>query len=255
MGHNQITLYDGNIYSVFADENGTSAKILKIDSSGKASTFYTFTATTLAKSIVFLDNFIYFADNDGSGTNYIFRKNVIDNTTDTAFVQISTSNNVYFISDGCGYIYYGANNAIYRVHKSLNSAPLLIAGMSNTTGFQDGSGATAKFNNPAGMAIFNRVLYIADSSNNRIRAIDLSKNIVSTFAGGFISLLDIAIDSVEGAMYVADNQIKKIHNGIVTLFAEKEISSPKGLYLIQNIDGPPTIYVSEDKHIRLIKYV
>ena len=253
MGHNQITLDDSkNIYSVFADENGVNAKILKIDSSGKANTFYTFTSTTIAKSITFSKGFIYFIDDDGSRSNYIFRKNV-DGITDTNFQLVVSSDACYLFAFN-NFIYYGASNCIYNVHESLTMLPALVAG-DGTFGYQNGAGLTAKFNSPTGMTIYNDVLYVVDSGNRCIRAINLRTNIVSTFAASFNSPLDIAIDSVEGAMYVADFQIKKIHNGIVTIVASEAISRAKGLFLIENNDGPPTIYVSEDIHIRLIEYV
>ncbi|MCB0488635.1 MAG: IPT/TIG domain-containing protein [Cyclobacteriaceae bacterium] len=57
-----------------------------------------------------------------------------------------------------------------------------IAG-DGTTGFQDGPGATAKFNFPTGMAVdANDNVYVADRSNNRIRKITPDGN-VSTLVG------------------------------------------------------------------------
>ena len=43
---------------------------------------------------------------------------------------------------------------------------------SDVSGFLDGSGTNAVFNSPCGLTISNQgVLYVADSMNNRIRAI------------------------------------------------------------------------------------
>ncbi len=64
-----------------------------------------------------------------------------------------------------------------------------IAG-SGTAGFQDGTGATARFNSPRGLAIDTQTgnLYIADSGNNRIRYIPTSGTVsAATMAGSNLS--------------------------------------------------------------------
>ena len=96
-----------------------------------------------------------------------------------------------------------------------------IAG--STQGFADGVGAYSKFDTPAGLAIWNGKLLIADSANRRIRVIE-PEGIVWTLAGGvegdliggsplsakFAQPMAIAIDRA-GAIIVADgNAIRKI---------------------------------------------
>ena len=65
---------------------------------------------------------------------------------------------------------------------STNKAVGTIAG-SGTPGHADGAGTAAQFDNPTGLALSGTTLYVADASNNRIRAIDLANKAVSTIAG------------------------------------------------------------------------
>ena len=68
--------------------------------------------------------------------------------------------------------------------ESPNKTVSTIAG-SGTAGYKDGKGAAAQFNKPDGIAVSGTKLYVADSDNRRIRAIDLTspEKIVSTIAG------------------------------------------------------------------------
>lgn len=54
---------------------------------------------------------------------------------------------------------------------------------SGEIGLKDGSFETAAFNHPQGMALEGNVLYVADTENHAIRAIDLGKRTVATIAG------------------------------------------------------------------------
>ena len=58
-----------------------------------------------------------------------------------------------------------------------------IAGTAGASGTTNGTGAAARFNNPGGIVYENGFLYIAEFSNNLIRALDLSDNSVTTLAG------------------------------------------------------------------------
>jgi sugar lactone lactonase YvrE len=108
----------------------------------------------------------------------------------------------------------------------------LLAG--SDPGYADGTGAAAKFNYPAGIALdASGNLYVADRYNNRIRMI-ASGGSVTTLAGGstagfrdggaadawFNQPLGVGVDE-NGVVYVADfanNRIRMIHGGIVTTF-------------------------------------
>ncbi len=141
---------------------------------------------------------------DGTGTaasfNYPFA------------VVVDSFNNIY-VAD------YG-NNLIRKITSA--GVVSTLAG-SGSAGSADGTGASASFNHPTGVALdsFNNI-YVADYGNNLIRkinsAVDSTTNsgVVSTFAGSRTSptfySFGIAIDPY-GIIYIADNyynQIRKI---------------------------------------------
>ena len=66
-----------------------------------------------------------------------------------------------------------------------NNTVSTIAGNGKNDKVVDGPGATAQFNKPIGLAVSGSTLYVADSENHRIRAIDLANAnyTVSTIAG------------------------------------------------------------------------
>ncbi len=55
-----------------------------------------------------------------------------------------------------------------------------LAGQYGQSGYQDGSLSQAQFNQPEGMAIIGRKLYVADRGNKAVRVIDLDKGTVNT---------------------------------------------------------------------------
>ena len=82
---------------------------------------------------------------------------------------------------------YVADNLNHRIRAidlaSANKAVTTLAG-SGTAGFADNTtGTNAQFNSPTGLAVSGNTLYVADSSNHRIRAIDLTTKAVRTIAG------------------------------------------------------------------------
>jgi len=132
-------------------------------------------------------------------------------------IAVDASNNVY-VSDG------GTNTKIRKITPA--GVVTTLAGNS-TASYADGTGTTARFNNPQGMAIDAAGnLYIADQNNQRIRAMTLNGLVVTTLAGTgatgfwdgygptavFNYPTDVAIDAA-GNLYVSDvnnHSIRKI---------------------------------------------
>ena len=139
------------------------------------------------------------------------------------------------ISDGTNL--YVADRHNHRIRKIVIStgAVTTIAG-SGSAGFADGTGTSAKFSSPAGLAIDGTNLYVADTGNYRVRKIVISTGAVTTLAGsGSRNFADgtgtsahfnypMGVTSVGDYIYVTDRynqRIRKIHKstGAVTTIA------------------------------------
>ena len=86
--------------------------------------------------------------------------------------------------DASGNLYFSASNCVFKINGS--GTVTLIAGTSRAGYSGDGGPAVnAQLNAPQGIAFApgGNVVYIADSRNNRIRQVDLSSGIITTFAG------------------------------------------------------------------------
>ena len=136
-------------------------------------------------------------------------------TRAAAGVAIDSSGNIYVANTG--------DNKIMKV------TPLgvvsVLAG-EGTAGWADGTGAAAKFNQPQGLALgpSGTILYVADTANNRIRAITISTGATTTLAGeGAAAFLDgagaaakfnaptgVAVGTSGTILYVADTANHRI---------------------------------------------
>ena len=144
---------------------------------------------------------------DGQGTSALL--------SGPSYMAIDANGNIYFSETG--------NNAIREISKTGNVSTLAGSGRS---GFQNGTGAFASFNNPGGIAI-DAVgnLFVADQGNFSIRKVTQA-GVVTTFAGDgqqgatngypltsvkFADPRDITLDA-SGNLFVADGgQIRKIN--------------------------------------------
>ncbi|NQV13556.1 MAG: hypothetical protein HQ530_04635 [Parcubacteria group bacterium] len=137
------------------------------------------------------------------------------------------------------------NNRIRSVNLSNNTSALVSGGgetdcSGSCNGYVEGSKNSARFNNPAGIAISadNAYLFVADTSNNRIRKVRISDGQTWLLAGSgvaghadgkgsvakFDSPFGITIDSAGEYLYVADRENHrlrriKISTGDVTTVA------------------------------------
>ena len=94
--------------------------------------------------------------------------------------------------DGAGYIYVAdfGNNTIRKITPA--GVVTTLAGLAGSAGSADGTGSSARFNGPTGLAVdSSNNVYVADTYNQTIRKIT-PVGVVSTFAGsaGLIGSVD-----------------------------------------------------------------
>jgi sugar lactone lactonase YvrE len=90
------------------------------------------------------------------------------------------------VSDKAGTLYV-ADSGNYTIRKvDLGTGMVTtIAGTAQMPGSADGTGATARFDNPYGLALDGGNLYVADSTASTLRKVDLATRAVTTFAGAY----------------------------------------------------------------------
>jgi sugar lactone lactonase YvrE len=170
----------------------------------------------------------------------------IDPTTDTVktiFVAPSYLGGPAGITiAGDGTVYLAWSGAIYSLSPSESYSQMhLVTGVPGTYAFKDGPLLQAQFANPTDIAVVGKVLYVADTGNNIIRAVDLNAGMVSTFAGtanmgGLVDMpgaaarfngpQGITYDG-SGVLYVASNNaVRKIviSGAVVSTLAGGDIS-------------------------------
>ena len=117
--------------------------------------------------------------------------------------------------DGAGNVYV-ADRYNHRIRKITASGVVSTLAGSGTSGYTDGTGTSAKFDYPTGVAVDGAGnVYVADQNNHRIRKITES-GVVSTLAGSTYGYTDgtgtsakfnypfgVAVDGA-GNVYVAD---------------------------------------------------
>ncbi len=172
-------------------------------------------------------------------------------------------NNPYGVAvDGIGNIYI-ADRLNHKIRKITPSGVVTtLAG--STQGYADGTGTSAQFNSPYAIeSDTSGNLYVADSSNSKIRKITPS-GVVTTFATGVSFPIGVAVD-VSGNVYVASNgsQIIKISpSGVVANFAGSSqtgyadgtgtnamFSAPRGIA----VDASGNVYVADQNNRRIRK--
>jgi sugar lactone lactonase YvrE len=151
-----------------------------------------------------------YGSTDGTGTDALFNSPS----------SITTDGTSLYVADT-------GNNTIRKIVISTKKVSLFAGSTNGDSGSTDGTGTTARFNNPYGITTDGTSLYVADYGNHTIRKIVLATRMVSTLAGKtgsygatdgtgtdarFNNPLGITMD--ENNLYVADtgnNTIRKMH--------------------------------------------
>jgi len=171
--------------------------------------------------------------------------------------------------DSSGNVYVSSPNT-HTIRKVTSGGVVTtVAGLNYTPAYLDATGTAARFNSPRGLALntAGTMLYVADTNNGKIRKIELSTGIVTTWATGLNSPLGLVFDA-SGNAYVAcwDQTIRKITaDGLtVTIFAGAQYSlgstnntigtnarfnNPMGIA----IDGSGNLYVADSNNAMIRK--
>jgi sugar lactone lactonase YvrE len=171
-----------------------------------------------------------------------------------------------------------ADSLDHRIRKITPKGEVSTLAGNGNPGFQDGSGSTAQFNSPVGIGVDGLGnIYVADSSNHRIRKIS-PQGEVSTLAGSGVAGFqdgpastaqfnlpqDVAVDEA-GNVYVADwnnHRVRKIsQGGEVTTLAGSKAGFADGLgdqARFRNpgalaVDDFGNIYVADSSNRRIRK--
>ncbi|MEK7830354.1 MAG: hypothetical protein AAB401_04665, partial [Acidobacteriota bacterium] len=146
------------------------------------------------------------------------------------YAQISAPGGVVTDANGNTYV---SDTAYHRIRRIATDGKIFhyagsTTGVSGSIG-DNGTAASARFNRPTALAIDAQFLYVVDSGNNRIRAINLTTLIVSTvvgtggagFGGDGVLATDAALNNpvgmaidAAGNIFIADrnnHRIRKVN--------------------------------------------
>lgn len=170
--------------------------------------------------------------------------------------------------DAQGHLYI-ADTMNHRVRRVDASTGIIatIAGTGQARFSGDGGPADrAALNEPAALAIdAQEQLYIADQSNNRVRAVDLKTGIIRTIAGTGSATYDgdgrLATESslagpsglvvAAGTLYIADTFNGRIRSIDLSTGMMATVAGDGGSYRYQSPDDPPSSSVSRPSGIVL----
>ncbi|HUX67813.1 MAG TPA: hypothetical protein VMV31_10025 [Terriglobales bacterium] len=230
---------------------------------------------------------LYFADQRGSA----LRSYGLVNQTVTTLVGGPYA---FSFPDTEGLVYDSANQTLYAADAQRNQvlafavggfAYTVVAG-SGLSGYADGVGKAAQFASPHGLALSadQSTLYVADTNNELIRAVDIASGTVSTLAGqkgvyrstdgvgaaaSFCQPTGLALDSAGANLYISDQcgyVIRRLALGsatVTTVAGSGTIGQADGAALAATFKslggllvdphaGSPLLYIADANKIRVL---
>ena len=169
-----VTTLAGSGSPGFADGNGSAAQFMVPTKVTKASSGYLYVADVGNNAIRMVDSANNVTTCAGAGPT---EPGYVNGQGSQAKFYRPTSI-VYNASDNMLYVADSHNNVIRRMDSYGNVTTYAGTG---GPGLVNGSLSQAKFDKPTDLAIFNGVMYVADSMNNVIRRIDMVNGTVTTY--------------------------------------------------------------------------
>ena len=177
-----------------------------------------------------------------------------------------------------------SKNHIRQVSLRANGTPRQVITFAGSgigrSGYADKEGVSALFNLPRGLAVSGDMLYVADSGNHRIRAVNLTNKAVTTIAGSGRGYKDDAgsaaqFDDPRGlavsgsTLYVADHSNHRIRaidlasadKAVTTIAGNGTSGSSDAIGTAAQVHSPlgiavsgSTLYLTSGKQIRKLEY-
>lgn len=83
-----------------------------------------------------------------------------------------------------------SNNCIRKINFTNIVTTFGLPPPQGSSGYADGVGTSAAFDNPTGVTVRGSNLYVVDTNNHRIRVISIETRVVSTLAGETVGFAD-----------------------------------------------------------------
>ncbi len=177
-------------------------------------------------------------------------------------VAVDPDENILYVSET-------SSHRIHAVHTDPVDADdwtIAILGGQGVAGFADGLLEDALFRAPTGLHVDGDTLYVADTDNHIVRAIDLNAETVTTIAGTPLALgffgdgglatdallhAPVAVTRCGGDLFIADtgnHRIRRVSGTTGTISTVLMIESPSGL----DCDDAGNLYVSSPTRVELL---